>query len=306
MNLQLLSLLEGVLGKGKKTSKDNVAFNCPICHHHKRKMEIDMTSYFVHCWVCGYKTRKLISLFRKIRVDDYKIKKLYALIGEEPQRESTYIDTSKPEIVRLPNEFIPLWKDNKSPEYRNALFYLKSRNITHNDILKYRIGYCETGEYAKKVIIPSFDASGNLNYFTGRAYYDSETFKHKNPAVSKNVIGFELFINWNLPIVIVEGAFDAMAIKRNAIPLFGKIVLDKLKLKLIEKKVKEVYIALDKDALKDALLTAEYLMNNNIKVYLVELSDKDPSQIGFQKMVSLLKETEPMTLHNLIEQKLFS
>ena len=47
-------------------------------------------------------------------------------------------------------------------------------------------------------------------------------------------------------------------------------------------------------------------MNNNIKVYLVELSDKDPSQIGFEKMVSLLKETESMTLHNLIEQKLFS
>ena len=48
------------------------------------------------------------------------------------------------------------------------------------------------------------------------------------PKVSKDIIGFNLFINWNEPIVIVEGAFDAIAVKRNAIPLFGKVILDKL------------------------------------------------------------------------------
>ena len=35
---------------------------------------------------------------------------------------------------------------------------------------------------------------------------------------------FENQINWNEPITLVEGVFDAMAVKRNAIPLLGKFV----------------------------------------------------------------------------------
>ncbi len=35
-------------------------------------------------------------------------------------------------------------------------------------------------------------------------------------------IPFEIFINWNSPIIRCEGMFDAISIKRNAIPLLGK------------------------------------------------------------------------------------
>ena len=95
--------------------------------------------------------------------------------------------------------------------------------------------------YKHKVIVPSYDEYGMLNYFVGRSFYDS-SFKHKNPNVSKDVVGFEMFINWDLPIVICEGVFDAMAIRMNSIPLFGKSPQSELQKKIISKGVRKVYL----------------------------------------------------------------
>ena len=78
------------------------------------------------------------------------------------------------------------------------------RGLRPEDIVKYNIGYCETGEYEDKIIIPSYDERGRLNFFVGRSFYQSK-FKHKNPKVSKNIVGFDLLINWDIPLVLCEG-----------------------------------------------------------------------------------------------------
>jgi DNA primase len=185
------------------------------------------------------------------------------------------------------------------------MFYLcKRRGLTLAEIVKYGIGYCEDGPYAKKIIIPSYDAMGKLNYFVGRSYYDSENFRYMNPNYSKDIVGFELFINWSLPLVLVEGTFDAIAVRRNCIPLFGKTISEDLYKKIIQNKVTEVYICLDKDAQKQALRHAEHFMNNGIQVYLVDLFDKDPADIGFQRMCELIKQTEALTFEKYIQYKL--
>ena len=129
---------------------------------------------------------------------------------------------------------------------------------------------------------------------------------HKNPKVSKDIIGFELFINWNEPITIVEGVFDAMAVKRNAIPLFGKIILDNLKKQIIESSVKDIYIALDTDARKKALDICQYFIDNGINVYLIELGDKDPSDLGYSAMISKQQVTGYITGSGLMLKKLGS
>jgi len=191
-----------------------------------------------------------------------------------------------------------------SPEFRNAVHYLKKRNITIHDILKYRIGYCRKGPYKGKIIIPSYDANGSLNYFVARAYYEEDKFKHKNPPASKDIVGFELHINWNMPIVLVEGAFDAIAIKRNAIPLFGKTISNTLKKRIVEKGVKDIYICLDLDARKQALETAQYFMSNGLNVYFVDITGKDPSDLGFEKITSVLNKTHVMNETELMEKKI--
>ena len=301
-NFKLLSLIESVLGKGRSTNKGNVAFHCPFCHHNKKKLEVNIISQHWHCWVCNAAGRKIITLFKKLNVERYKISKLFEYIEETEYRPK--ITTTNTKAVELPREFKPLWKFSKSPEFRNAAYYLKKRDIGIHDILKHRIGYCDEGPYSGKIIIPSFDANGVLNYFVGRAYYEDDNFKHKNPQVSKDIVGFELHINWNYPICLVEGAFDAIAIKRNAIPLFGKTIPDQLKHRIIENNVKTIYICLDKDARKQALDTAEYFMANGSNVYFVDLREKDPSEIGFGKINNILAGTEKLTSEWLMEQRI--
>jgi len=122
--------------------------------------------------------------------------------------------------------------------------------------------------------------------------------------VSRDIIGLELFINWNTPITLCEGMFDAMAIKRNAIPLLGKTIQNSLMKKIINSTVQKIYIALDKDAIKQALNFCEALINEGKEVYLVDLDDKDPSDMGFVKFTNLIQNTLPLTFSNLLEKKL--
>jgi len=299
--MSLLSILETVLGRSKKTSGNNVSFKCPCCNHYKHKLEIDLATQYWHCWVCNAKGRKLYSLFKKANASQAQHDDLSKEVGSyKPVRVS-----GATQGVMLPPEFQPILNGNKNnPEFRNALHYLKSRGITREDIVRYNIGYCETGEYGKMVILPSYDNTGKLNFFTGRTYYKDASFKHKNPKVSKDIIGFELLVNWDEPITIVEGAFDAIAVKRNAIPLFGKIVLDKLKSAIINNNVKTVYIGLDTDAREQALEICQYFINNGITVYLIELGTSDPSDIGYIEFTKLHNITLPLTGSNLMMRKM--
>lgn len=299
----IITLLESVMGKGKINSNDNVAFHCPFCHHNKKKMEVNIVTQYWHCWVCNAAGRKLAVLFRKLNVQREKVSKLIQLL-DDVEYKPTKTTTDTP-VLQLPEGYRPLWVlQEMSPEFRNAVYYLKKRNITIHDILKYRIGYCRKGPYKGKIIIPSYDANGSLNYFVARAYYEQDKFKHKNPPASKDIVGFELHINWNMPIILVEGAFDAIAIKRNAIPLFGKTISNTLKKRIVEKGVKEIYICLDKDARKQALEAAEYFMANGITVYFVDLTEKDPSELGFEKIISQIQSTKVLSNEKLMEQKI--
>jgi DNA primase len=204
----------------------------------------------------------------------------------------------------LPTEYNPLWISKKTPDYRNALHYLTNRGITIFDIIKYRIGYCEAGEYSGKIIIPSYDAAGQLNYFVSRAFYKSDSQKHKNPKVSKDIIGFDMLINWSQPIVLCEGSFDAIAVKRNAIPLFGKIIQPALQKKIIEQRVKDIYICLDADAIKKALDIAERFMGEGLNVYLIELNLSDASELGFKKINEIINNTDVLTFERLMQIKM--
>ena len=89
------------------------------------------------------------------------------------------------------------------------------------------MGYCDAGSYANRIIIPSYDEKDELNYFIARSYYES-SLPYKNPPISKNTVIFENMIDWSEPLVLCEGAFDAIAIKRNAVPILGKFIPDEL------------------------------------------------------------------------------
>ena len=190
-----------------------------------------------------------------------------------------------------------------SPEFRNAANYLKKRGLNKVDVLRHNIGYCESGPYSGMIIIPSYDKDGVLNYFVGRSYYDT-TFKHKNPKVSKDIIGFELLINWKENVNICEGVFDAITIGENTIPIFGKFLPKQLRLKLKEKSVNRVNIVLDNDARKEALELSEYLISEGIDVRMVDIpNDTDPNELGREKINELINKTETLDFRKIVEMK---
>lgn len=311
-NAALLFLAESVLGKGQSTSKGNFAFKCPFCTHHKNKMEVSLRTTakrenFWHCWVCGAKGKTLLSLFKKIKAPQDKINELNILII--PDKIGKNIEIG---VLDLPKEFIALTNHETlitdrvaQIEIKHALRFLRSRGITVEDIIKYNIGFCKEGKYGHRIIIPSYDNNRRLNYFIARDYKGETPQKYKNPPVAaKDVIGFELYINWDAPIILVEGMFDALTIKRNVIPLFGKVIHGKLMEKLVKSSVDRIYIALDQDARRDALKQAEMLMSYGKEIYLVEMEGKDANEIGFENFLNNIEQTQPLNFQSLLEKKL--
>tara|TARA_R110002051_G_scaffold71264_3_gene128364 strand:- start:21 stop:938 length:918 start_codon:yes stop_codon:yes gene_type:complete len=299
----LLSLLSVVIGNpGRNVRKDNEhIFFCPFCSHYKPKLQVNLVSQFWHCWVCDSKGRTLKQLFYKLNATPNQFIELTDIVGE------TYYYSEKSDIVEvisLPKEYIPLWKDGGNKIIRkHALLYLKKRNITNKDIIKYEIGFCEEGLYRNRIIIPSYDNNNKLNFFIARNFYKGG-MKYKNPPVSKNVIMFENHINWNLPIVICEGAFDAIAIKRNVIPILGKTLPEALLEKMVNGGTNKVIIILDTDARKDALKMTEKLARYSIDSCLVKLTDKDPSEEGFDNMINYINNAKNIDLFSTIKMKL--
>ena len=52
------------------------------------------------------------------------------------------------------------------------------------------------------------------------------------------------------------------------------------------------------------LVSKTDFMNHNIDVYFVNLPEKDPSDLGFEKVTELLKETNKMKFSDLMRYKL--
>ena len=300
----LLGSIENILGKSHKRARDNYAFHCPFCNHRKPKLEINMHTNEEgrnpwECWVCQTKGRTIRSLLYQLKTPKDQASEILKYVPRGGTVEYKHLS-----IIELPKEFQLLYNASTTSVVANLVKkYLYERGFTDNDFIKYGIGYCTSGEYGGRVIIPSYSESNSLNYFVARAY-DGNYFKYKNPEVSKDIIFFENLINWNTPIILCEGVFDAIAIRRNAIPLLGKSITDSLYKKLITSKVTDIYVALDTDARDKALTISEKLLNQGKRVFLVDLPDKDPSEMGFQSFTRHIQSAEELDLSGIMLHKL--
>ena len=301
---KIVNLLNRVLGdSGVKLKKQNeFMYWSPFITHHKRKLQVNIQTQKWHCWVSNTGGRNLFQLFKRVNASREQFNELVELVGEP--KYSRVKKQDKKDLVRLPDEYKPLWNGGDGIVKRHALTYMYKRGFTDDDILKHNIGYCDEGKYSNRIIIPSYDSDGQLNFFVGRDFYKSK-LKYLNSFTSKDVIGFDLFINWDEPIILCEGVFDAMSFKRNAIPLFGKTMSKRLHKKILEQKVKKVFLALDDDAQLDAMKISEKLMNEGIDVRKIDLKNGDPNDIGFKKLTKMLGETEETNFLDLMKYKLY-
>ncbi len=281
----LVELLREVLGNEKQhyQSKGQISFDCPVCREEKGldrgdgkgNLEINYGKHVYKCWSCSetYGTHgPLGKLF-----DGYaskKQKKLYELIKPEEFKK----EESKRSRLRLPEGYTQ-FKDSNSRfiPHIEAMRYLTSRGITEEMIEKYKIGYTSVGDFAYRIIVPSYDKEGILNYFVARAFTPKK-MKYKNPAVPKDEIIFnEGLIDWTKDVYLVEGVFDSFFLD-NPIVMLGKKMSKLLFESLYTKAEANIIVCTDGDAWNDGLRIYNELNGGRLynKIKIVKLpKDKD-------------------------------
>ena len=254
-NEALVELLEEVLGDHglHYPNRGQISFNCPVCDdgRNKHNLEVNYIDNVYKCWACGDSEGTHGSLGKIFdKYGNKKQKKLYNVLKPETvvKRER------KKKTLKLPEGFT-LFKDS-SPVYpvrRQAMNYLKSRGITDDMIEKFGIGFCDKGDHAGRIIIPSYNKNGELSYYIARSWNPTSKAKYKNPEAEKDkIIFWESLIDWNKDIYLVEGAFDGLFLD-NPIPMLGKHMSELLFDTIYEKAKANVIICLDGDAWENAV-----------------------------------------------------
>lgn len=256
----LVELLRDVLGNEKQhyESKGQISFDCPVCAAEKGldkgdgkgNLEINYSKHLYKCWSCGETLGTQGPLGRLFDKHATKAqKKVYNLIKPEELKQQ---EAKKPKL-KLPEGYTTFEDSNpRFIPHIEAYRYLQSRGITDELIKKYKIGYTVTGDFAYRIIVPSFNKEGALNYFVARAWVQKK-MKYKNPTAEKDQIIFnEGLIDWDKDIHICEGAFDAFFLD-NSIVMLGKKMSDLLFSTIYEKANGNIIICLDEDAFQDAL-----------------------------------------------------
>jgi DNA primase len=280
-NEDLVDLLRDILGKEKNyySNRGQISFNCPYCDDGRGKgnLEINIYKEAYHCWSCGDSEGthghlgKLIDILGK-----KKHKKLYNLLRPESEQKEI---KQKKKNLKLPEGFTKFSDSNPIyPIYKQAKNYLANRGITTDIIEKYQIGFCDKGSHSGRIIVPSFNNEGELNYYIARSWDPHTKMKYKNPEAEKDQIIFnENLIDWKKDIYLVEGVFDGFFLE-NSIPMLGKHLSQLLFDTLYEKSKKNIIICLDGDAFQNGLKLYHELNGGKLygKIKIVQLpKDKD-------------------------------
>ena len=307
---RLKSLLDSFLGPSKKELDDTLQleYPCPRCREEhgtkedrKYNLSISLSKQFFNCWKCSSvhdemhgSILKLIRLYGnddiakeyKDTIYAFKQSKLYELSFNKEDFNIDY-NLAEHKEVELPSNFVRFKQNDFNP--KKPLQYLSDRGIGWDIINKYKIGYTTYDttqkQVSSRIIIPSFNEYGELNYWTGR---DFTTLKHRqkyyNPIIErKDIIFNEEHIQWDADITLVEGPFDHIVVP-NSIPLLGKALKPNFDIyqKLIKRANACVNIFLDADAIHDVQEIYGMLNHNQLygKIRYIPVSgDLDPAKI---------------------------
>ena len=276
--------------------KVNASVKCPKCakpSSTKKKLVIRLDDGRYHCWVCGLKGRSLGTLYKKYapsRIEDVK-----KITGKAARIsfDAPDVEEEVEEKLVIPRGFKllgPLVGKTRDPDIKAALFYCRKRGLSTRDLWHYRIGTCTTGRFRRRIIIPSFDDEGHLNYYSGRTIDEDTGMKYVNASVPKvSVVFNDLNINWSKELALVEGPLDLVKCDMNATCLLGShLSTESLLFSKIVKHQTPVVIALDPDARKKSHDIAKSLTSYGVSVRMANIPDnKDVGDMSRKEFASV-------------------
>lgn len=271
------TLLKRAFGAGEvSSSREDSVHLCPQCLKNgkrKKKLSVRLDDGVFHCWVCGLKGQNIAYLFRKWAPDLVATaESLWKKKASAPKEEEV---TQEDPPLQVPNGFLLLGlnRDSIDPDVCSTYQYCLSRGLSHRDIWYFKLGTCRSGRFRRRVIFPSFTASGDLNYFTGRAVDSSSTMKYINAKVPKKQVIFnELNIDWSEELFLVEGPFDLTKSPYNATCLLGShLPKDGALFKKIVRNSTPIVLALDPDVRTKMHTIARDLSSYGISVRIADV-----------------------------------
>lgn len=273
----------------------NVAVQCPSCgsgNESKKKFSIRIDTDVCHCWICGLKSRSLAPIIKKFFPRAY-LEEYYSKF----RNENLLIDPEEAleEVVEIPNNFKLLAQSINAidPDIRSVVKYVYSRGLSYRDMWYYKLGTCTSGRFRRRVIVPSFDFEGRLNFYVARSIDPNESRRYINSKVSRTDIIFnELNIDWNRELTLVEGPFDLMKCNDNAACLLGSSLPETSVLfnRIISNKT-DVLLSLDPDMKEKAQKIAESLSNYDVNVRIADTGQHEDVGAMSKNEFEAIRET---------------
>lgn len=276
---QKVAFLKKVFKKANLTSdNENAEVQCPNkkCKSHgtdKLKLIVQLDTQQYHCWVCGEAgvgVKKLVSKYRRTFISEVSS-------NFRDFNKNTNVVEEKEYHVELPENFVLLAESNNNidPDVKAAINYVKSRQITNRDLWYFKMGTSTSGRLRRRIIIPSFDEEGELNYYVARTVGNASGMKYINSKVpKKNIIFNEVNIDWKSELTLVEGPFDLIKANENATCLLGcTLKEDQILFKKIVKNGTPICLALDPDVLDKSYNIARLLTSYGVSVRMLDCSN---------------------------------
>jgi len=268
-----INFLHKVFGKSKlQNNKIELMVPCPFCKaKNKLKMNIRLDSDLWHCWVCNEKGRSLGRLIKQQK--PAKVAEYFERFAKNFTYNNNLQITDQFDPVCIPEGFSLVMENMHNPSAIAIYRYARSRGLTDADLWQNRIGFTEDWSLKRRMIIPSFDEDGNLNYWTARSIDPENKYRYINAKANKREIVFnEIDLDYSLPIHLVEGPFDLLKTRHtNSTCLLGSSLSENSLLfyKLVAF-CDDIVLCLDNDAQSKQDTIAESLMSYDKDVYYVD------------------------------------
>ena len=297
-----LKFYESIFGRGRISGNGlNFDVRCPICaptDPTKKKLAIRTTDDANHCWTCGWKARSLAPLLRKYGTQEH-LNAYRELTGQGGRSDLVTAEVEKVQKIELPKDFRLLTLASEmDPDVKAAWRYVYSRGLTDRDAWYFKFGVSDEQRWKRRVIMPSFDSNGELNYFVARAVDKDKKPKYDNPDVDKNPVVFnEINLDWNKRLVLCEGPFDMVKCPENSTALLGSDLDERHEVfNKILLHGTPVALALDGDMWqKKTPRIVKKLQEYNIDVVVVDVRPwGDPGSMSKAEFEKALSEAKPL------------
>jgi len=180
---------------------------------------------------------------------------------------------------------------------RNAKRYLFfKRNIAAQRVEQFNLHYGYGGEQAYRIVVPMY-FGGRLMTYTGRDFTDRSPLRYKACRTENCVLlptefmyGLDEFEGRRA--VVVEGAFDSIAMGNGTLAASTNKLSFKQKAMLCNLDLEELTFVLDPGAFDAAEELAEYFRPVVDRVKAVRLEKGDPAEVGCAEVRKRIAETK--------------